>query len=81
MNPVYTEPVDGNGGALFNPFLQTVLDGTRFTLANGLPVSMVAETYAQLLAMSEPARNVVVASPEGPVLAVRCRSTNVFQVD
>ena len=67
LNPIYTEPVDGNGNAPFNPIFQAVLDGNRLALQNGLPASMVAETYAQLLSMSEPEPNVVVASPDEPL--------------
>ncbi|MGH9625539.1 MAG: hypothetical protein ACRD4G_14525, partial [Bryobacteraceae bacterium] len=36
-------------------------------LANGLPPSMVGETYAQLLGMTDPEQNVVVGSPREPL--------------
>jgi hypothetical protein len=39
----------------------------RQLLANGLPPSMVGETYAQLLGMASPQQNVVVASPREPL--------------
>ena len=64
-NPIVLEPVDGSG-VPFNPLLDQVQQGTQLFLANGLPAEFVAETYAQLLEMSEPTPNVVVASPEEP---------------
>jgi NAD(P)-dependent dehydrogenase (short-subunit alcohol dehydrogenase family) len=69
LNPVYTEPVDGNGNSPWNPFLQAVLDGVRASLQNALPASFVGATYAQLLSMSDPYPNVAVASPSDPVTA------------
>lgn len=69
LNPVYTEPVDDQGNAPFNPFLQAFLDGFRASLRTALPASYVGETYAQLLSMSDPPPNVVVAAAIDPVNA------------
>jgi len=48
---------------VFNSFLSALIQ----LLANGLPPSMVGETYAQLLSMTDPEQNVVVGSPREPL--------------
>ena len=45
----------------------SVITYVRQLTANGLPPSMVGETYAQLLRMADPEQNVVVASPREPL--------------
>jgi NAD(P)-dependent dehydrogenase (short-subunit alcohol dehydrogenase family) len=66
-HPVYTQPVDANGLSTTDPFFNAVANGFRQALANALPPSMVGDTYAQLLQMTEPALNVVVGSPHKPL--------------
>ena len=66
LNPVFTEPVDGNGNSPFNPVLQQVLDGTRFGIQNGLPASLVADAYMQLVESEDPLPNVIAASEDEP---------------
>jgi len=65
LNPIFLEPVDGSGNSQ-NPYLQAVLDGVRAFLSNGLPTSLIADTYVQLLSQAEPRANVVVGSPDEP---------------
>lgn len=64
--PIVLEEVNPVSGVPLNPVLNQVLQGVQSFLANGLPPSMVADTYCQLLEMGEPTPNVVVASPEEP---------------
>ena len=65
-NPIYTQPVNNLGLSDTDPAFNEVVTLTRQLLANALPTSMVGQTYAQLLSMAEPERNVVVASPQEP---------------
>ena len=66
-HPVYTQPVNSSGlsttDLVFNQFTAALIQ----LLANGLPPSMVGDTYAQLLQMNSPVRNVVVGSPREPL--------------
>ena len=66
-HPVYTQPVNSSGlsdtDPVFNQFNAALIN----LLANGLPPSMVGDTYAQLLQMSDPVQNVVVGSPHEPL--------------
>lgn len=67
-NPVYLQPVQDTGfesGPSDSPFNQ-VLSLIRQLQSSGLPASFVGETYAQLLASSNPPENVVVASEVYP---------------
>ena len=77
-HPVYTQPVNSTGlsdtDPVFNQFNAALIQ----LLAGGLPPSMVGETYAQLLQMSDPVRNVVVGSPHEP-LATQGGNTLVEQ--
>jgi NAD(P)-dependent dehydrogenase (short-subunit alcohol dehydrogenase family) len=66
LNPIYLEPVDGAGNTT-NPGLQAVLDGTRFFLANGIPVEEAGRAFTQLLETIDPPPNVVVGFAEGPL--------------
>ena len=65
-HPVYTQPVNISGlsdtDPIFNQFNAALIQ----LLANGLPPSMVGDTYAQLLRMNDPLQNVVVGSPREP---------------
>ena len=67
LNPVFTEPVDGNGNSPYNPFLQQVMDATRQAIQFGLPASLVADAFVQLAEASEPAPNVIVAATRRPL--------------
>jgi NAD(P)-dependent dehydrogenase (short-subunit alcohol dehydrogenase family) len=66
-HPIYTEPVNNVGlsdtDQVFNAFLTALRQGQ----ASGLPPAMVGQTYAQLLTMTNPVQNVVVASPVEPL--------------
>ena len=66
-HPVYTQPVNSSGlsdtDPVFNQFTAALIQ----LLANGLPPSMVGDTYAQLLRMNDPVQNVVVGSPHEPL--------------
>ena len=66
-HPIYTQPVNNSGlsdtDTAFNQFVTAL----RQLLANGLPPSMVGDTYTQLLRMTAPEQNVVVASPREPL--------------
>ena len=66
-NPIYTQPVNRRGLSDTDPVFHSVITYVRQLTANGLPPSMVGETYAQLLRMAEPEQNVVVASPLEPL--------------
>jgi short-subunit dehydrogenase len=68
-NPIYTQPVDEATGLSGDPVFDAALAWFRDLTVNGLPPSMVGETYAQLLMMNEPEQNVVVASLHGPLAA------------
>ncbi|MGH9624494.1 MAG: SDR family oxidoreductase, partial [Bryobacteraceae bacterium] len=59
-HPVYTQPVNGSGLSDTDPAFNAVANYLIQLLANGLPPSMVGETYAQLLGMTDPEQNVVV---------------------
>jgi hypothetical protein len=65
-NPIYAQPVNNMG---LSETDQTFNDGVtqlREVLPNALPPHLVGDTYAQLLRMADPERNVVVASPREP---------------
>jgi hypothetical protein len=49
-----------------DPVFNAAITQLRQLLANGLPPSMVGETYEQLLQVTDPEQNVVVASPRKP---------------
>lgn len=66
-NPIYTQPVNASGLSDTDPIFNAIITYVRQLLANGLPPSMVGETYAQLLEMAGPEKNVVVASPREPL--------------
>jgi NAD(P)-dependent dehydrogenase (short-subunit alcohol dehydrogenase family) len=66
-HPVYTQPVNSSGSSDSDPVFNSFLASLIQLLANGLPPSMVGDTYAQLLSMAEPEQNVVVASPHEPL--------------
>lgn len=65
-NPIYTQPVNSSGLSDTDPVFNSGITYIRQLSANGLPPSMVGETYAQLLRMAAPGQNVVVASPREP---------------
>ena len=66
-HPVYTQPVISPGASTTDPVFNQFTAALIQLLANGLPPSMVGETYAQLLQMNDPVRNVVVGSPREPL--------------
>lgn len=66
-HPVYTQPVNGVGQSDTDSTFNSVVNYTIQLLANGLPPSMVGDAYAQLLGMTDPVQNVVVASPRMPL--------------
>jgi len=70
-NPIYTQPV--NASFLSDPDqnFNALITFLRQVATNALPPSMVGETYAQVLEMAEPERNVVVASPRQPFATQR----------
>lgn len=68
-HPVYTQPVNSSGSSDTDPVFNSFLTSLIQLLANGLPPSMVGDAYAQLLSMTEPEQNVVVASPHEPLAA------------
>jgi len=65
-NPIYTQPVNSMGLSDTDPAFNDGVTQLRAILANGLPPHLVGDTYAQLLRMADPERNVVVASPREP---------------
>jgi|SRR5882724_663744 len=65
--PIYTQPVNGTGLSDTDPVFNQLVTALRQLLANGLPPSMVGDTYTQLLRMTDPEQNVVVASPHEPL--------------
>ncbi|MEO7143690.1 MAG: SDR family NAD(P)-dependent oxidoreductase, partial [Bryobacteraceae bacterium] len=56
-HPVYTQPVDSSGLSATDPVFNEFTAELIQLLANGLPPSMVGETYAQLLQMNDPVQN------------------------
>lgn len=66
-HPVYTQPVNGSGLSDTDPAFNGLATYLIQLLANGLPPSMVGDTYAQLLGMTNPEQNVVVGSPREPL--------------
>ncbi|MGH9351706.1 MAG: SDR family NAD(P)-dependent oxidoreductase [Terriglobia bacterium] len=68
-HPVYTQPVNGSGLSDIDAAFNQVAAYLIQLLANGLPPSMVGDTYAQLLRMTDPVQNVVVGSPLPPLAA------------
>jgi 2-deoxy-D-gluconate 3-dehydrogenase len=66
-HPVYTQPMNSSGSSDTDPVFNSFLTSLIQLLANGLPPSMVGDTYAQLLGMTDPVQNVVVGSPREPL--------------
>jgi NAD(P)-dependent dehydrogenase (short-subunit alcohol dehydrogenase family) len=66
-HPIYTQPVNSSGLSDTDTTFNQVVTFLRQLLGNGLPPSMVGDTYTQLLRMTEPEQNVVVASPREPL--------------
>jgi hypothetical protein len=64
-NPIYTQPVGGDGLSGGDGVFNEAITFLRGLQANGLPPSMVGEACAQLLGMESPDQNIVVASPHG----------------
>src|SRR5438093_6725646 len=64
--PTYTQPVNGSGLSDTDPTFNQAIPALRQALANGLPPSMVGECCSQLLRMTAPEQNVVIASPREP---------------
>ena len=65
-HPIYTQPVNGSGLSDTDPTFNQAITALRAALANGLPPSMVGEGCSQLLGMTAPEQNVVIASPREP---------------
>jgi len=65
-HPIYTQPVNGNGLSDTDPVFNQAITALREALANGLPTSMIGEGCSQLLRMTAPEQNVVIASPREP---------------
>jgi hypothetical protein len=66
-NPIYTQPVNSSGLSDTDPTFNQVVTLLRQLIGGGLPPSMVGDTYTQLLSMTKPEQNVVVASPREPL--------------
>jgi NAD(P)-dependent dehydrogenase (short-subunit alcohol dehydrogenase family) len=66
-HPIYTQPVNDSGLSDTDPAFNEIITAIRQLLANGLPPSMVGDTCTQLLRMTTPEQNVVVASPREPL--------------
>jgi NAD(P)-dependent dehydrogenase (short-subunit alcohol dehydrogenase family) len=64
--PIYTQPVNGNGLSDTDPTFNQAITALREALANGLPPGMIGEGCSQLLRMTAPEQNVVIASPREP---------------
>jgi NAD(P)-dependent dehydrogenase (short-subunit alcohol dehydrogenase family) len=65
-HPIYTQPVNGSGLSDTNPTFNQAITALREALTNGLPPSMVGDACSQLLRMTAPEQNVVIASPREP---------------
>src|SRR2546430_2725118 len=65
-HPIYTQPVNGSGLSDTDPTFNQAITALRQALANGLPPSMVGDACSQLLRMTAPEQNVVIASPREP---------------
>jgi len=65
-HPIYTQPINSNGLSDTDPAFNQAITALRAALANGLPTSMIGEGYSQLLRMTAPEQNVVIASPGEP---------------
>src|SRR6266540_1353542 len=65
-HPIYTQPVNGSGLSDTDPTFNQAITALREALTNGLPPSMVGEGCSQLLRMTAPEQNVVIASPREP---------------
>jgi NAD(P)-dependent dehydrogenase (short-subunit alcohol dehydrogenase family) len=65
-HPIYTQPVNGSGLSDTDPAFNQAITALRGALANGLPTSMIGEGCSQLLRMTDPTQNVVIASPREP---------------
>jgi len=66
-DPIYTQPVNDSGLSDTDATFNQVVTLLRQLVANGLSPSMVGDTYTQLLRMTVPEQNVVVASPREPL--------------
>jgi len=64
--PIYTQPVNGNGLSDTDLTFNQAITALREALANGLPPSMIGDGCSQLLRMTAPEQNVVIASPREP---------------
>ena len=64
--PIFLQPVDANGNAIGDSTFQSVLDGFRALVANGLPSSYAAQAFVQLLTATNPEANVVIGSDVEP---------------
>jgi NAD(P)-dependent dehydrogenase (short-subunit alcohol dehydrogenase family) len=69
-NPIYTQPVNKAGLSDTDEAFNRGISAFRQLLASALPASQVGEAFAQLLQMTEPDQNVVVASPRQPFAAM-----------
>ena len=65
-HPIYTQPVNGSGLSDTDPTFNQAITALREALTNGLSPSMVGEGCSQLLRMTAPEQNVVIASPREP---------------
>ena len=65
--PIYTQPVNGNGLSDTDTAFNQAITALRAALANGLPTSMIGDGCTQLLRMTAPEQNVVIASPREPL--------------
>jgi NAD(P)-dependent dehydrogenase (short-subunit alcohol dehydrogenase family) len=74
-NPIYTQPVNSQGLSDTDAVFNAVVTGIRQLLANGQPTIRIGDTYAQLLAMSNPEQNVAVASPTEPLATKGANAT------
>jgi len=65
-HPIYTQPINSSGLSDTDTIFNQVVTLLRQLTAGGLPASLVGDTYTQLLTMTDPEENVVVASPREP---------------
>lgn len=64
-NPIFLQPVDGNGDAIGDPVFQEFLDGVRAFIDAGIPVDVAGEAVGQLLQSPNPDANIAIGGPRG----------------
>lgn len=64
--PIFLQPVDANGDALYDPNFQAFIEAVRAMTANGVPASFAAQAFVQLLMSANPEPNIAVGSEAPP---------------